>query len=82
MGPEAIRAEGRTQEELHSKIAATVAKIKEAGYEIDGVQVAPEEIATLPATAKDKLLSRKWDGFIIGFGIRGVPEYTDVFENL
>jgi hypothetical protein len=82
MASEAIRSQGPTEEILRARLIAEAAKIKEMGYEVEAQVTSPEDIDTVVSKVKDKLQSREWDGYVIGFGIRGVPEYTNIFEEL
>ena len=80
---DAIRDQGRTPELLREKIYASIKKCQDAGYEVIPKQFPPETLSsTALPEAKELLGSKKWDGLIVGFGIRGVPECTEFFENL
>ncbi|MCJ1325031.1 hypothetical protein MMC10_001693 [Thelotrema lepadinum] len=78
-----IRNEGKTAEVLREKIQASLKKCQDAGYEVNPKQFPSNSLSTtaLPE-CKELLGSKKWDGVIIGFGIRGVPECTEFFEKL
>ena len=78
-----IRDQGKTPELLREKIQASINKCQDAGYEVIAKQFSPKSLSSTALPEAKKLLgSQEWDGFIVGFGIRGVPECTEFFERL
>ncbi|KAJ9649843.1 hypothetical protein H2198_010830 [Neophaeococcomyces mojaviensis] len=69
-------------DQLRTIIMGEIKKIQDAGYDIEVTLVDPDDFADTLKEIKEKLRSRQWDGFNVGFGVRGTPEYTDVFEQV
>lgn len=55
------------------------AAIKEAGYELELVFAAPEDGI---GGFVEKLKEGKWDGVLIGYGVRANPDLTTWFETI
>ena len=56
---------------------------KDAGYDVHMWSLAPEEVGADKLKEFEEVLSsRKWDGFVVGNGIRGIADYTTFFEGL
>ena len=82
VGPRSVQDAVATSEELRQKVMEGLKKAQDAGYDLEVLQIHLDNIPAALKEVKDKLKSKQWDGFIIGFGIRGTAEYTDVFEKL
>ncbi|KAI0087086.1 hypothetical protein BDY19DRAFT_893607 [Irpex rosettiformis] len=52
-------------------------RMPDAGYDFHGCYAHPKD-GYQPFT--DAITSRKWDVIIIGFGVRGTPDFTVFFE--
>jgi len=68
--------------ELQAKIDACKKQVLEAGYDFDMVQFDPASFSSQQHRIEDKLRSKRWDGVIVGFGVRGNPKLTEIFEAL
>ena len=77
-----ILAEGKDEGQLRQKILTSFARLKDEGYEVELVLIPFEDLAARVNEIKDRLRSRKWDGYVIGFGVRGLPQFTEQFEQL
>ncbi|EMC97182.1 hypothetical protein BAUCODRAFT_32921 [Baudoinia panamericana UAMH 10762] len=68
------------EDKIKQMVAASVKQANDAGFDISNIALNPKDlqdsIERLAATLKDK----QWDGFLIGFGIRGGKEHTPLFE--
>ena len=67
---------------LQAQIKASVAQTIENGFDVVMVEVNPTEAAR-EEVLKDlekRLTSQKWDGFIIGYGVRAPIPMTPFFE--
>ncbi|KAF7964960.1 hypothetical protein HWV62_1312 [Athelia sp. TMB] len=64
---------------IRDGLTAVAASIRGAGYTYDFFPIGPDD-----AVARDALVAqlreKKYDGVIIGFGVRGAPELTVFFE--
>lgn len=69
-------------QQLKKVIMAEARKVDEAGFDIDVVMVKPEDSEAALKQVKDKLRSKKWDGYVVGWGVRGNVQYTLLFEQL
>ncbi|KAF1981776.1 hypothetical protein K402DRAFT_398168 [Aulographum hederae CBS 113979] len=80
---EILKEGGPSEASLRQRILDSLTLIKDLGYQVELHQAKPEEVTTtFAAFVEERLRSRKWDGFVIGFGLRGIPEYTADFEQL
>ncbi|KAJ9604363.1 hypothetical protein H2200_011197 [Cladophialophora chaetospira] len=68
--------------ELQGKIDAFANRALEAGYDIELLQFDPDNFAPYQKRIEEKLGSKRWDGVMIGFGVRGNPKLTEIFETL
>ena len=78
----AIRQGGSTE-----RIRASVEEMASSpdirkDFVVEVVFVSPNEVPQGIKEYRQSLSARTWDGVIIGFGIRGVPEFTRYFEDL
>jgi cobyric acid synthase len=76
------KAAAGSPSELRAKIMATVEKARSAGYELEVKQTEAADLPTTIVEMREKLQGRTWDGYVIGFGLRGLPEYSEAFEQL
>ena len=72
---------GLSADEMHALLATEMGKLREAGFEptlhlVDAKS--PSKIEDFKATLAEK----RWDGVSVGFGVRGKPELTELFEDL
>jgi len=63
-------------------IQSQIQSLKAANYDIQVKLVDPSNYTATLDDIKATLASKHWDGFNVGFGVRGTPEYTEVFELL
>ena len=82
VGPRSVQDAVGSKEELREKIMAGLKKAQDAGYDLEVQQIHHDNFPAGLEEVKEKLKSKQWDGFIVGFGIRGTAEYTEVFEKL
>ena len=68
--------------ELQAKLEASTKQALEAGYDFEMIQFDVANLSSEQGRIKEKLLSKRWDGVIVGFGVRGNPELTGIFETL
>jgi len=68
--------------ELQAKLDACTKQALEAGYDFEMVQFDVANFSSQQERIGEKLRSKRWDGVIVGFGVRGNPKLTDVFEAL
>lgn len=68
-------------EEIKKIADADLAKIKGAGFYVENY-FADTNNTDLLDDVKKVFTSRHWDGISIGFGVRGTPELTGLFEDL
>ena len=62
------------------KVQADIAKAREHGFECSDIECNPEDLSGTLEALKEKLRSQHWDGFNIGYGVRGLKQYTELFE--
>ena len=84
VGPASIRNQVSSASELRARIEAGKQQCADAGYAIETRQFAPDKDKLDAAVdeCREILGARKWDGLVVGFGIRGVPEFTGFFEKV
>ena len=80
--PAEIKQNGGVPVELRQKIGAMVARARQAGYNLEARQIAPEELGDKVDEIKQLLQQKPWDGYVVGFGLRGDPSLTVHFEAL
>ncbi|MCJ1433192.1 hypothetical protein MMC27_002551 [Xylographa pallens] len=68
--------------ELRKKIGAMVESARQAGYKLEPRQFAPEDLGAKVEEIKQLLQRQPWDGYIVGFGVRGDASLTVHFEAL
>ena len=58
-------------------------KLDQANFELSHHSVDPTlPLETLISEAKKQFQSKPWDGITIGNGVRGNPDFTNIFEKL
>ena len=67
--------------QFRGKLKATASQAKEAGLDLEIMQVKPSAFSTFLKEIRPKL-EAKPDGMVIGYGIRGTADYTEFFEDL
>ncbi|KAJ0114442.1 hypothetical protein J7T55_010831 [Diaporthe amygdali] len=69
-------------ERVKQEVDQELARLREAGFEFTLYFADSKDIeATMPAV-KSLLRDSTWDGVSVGFGLRGAPEYTALFEDI
>ena len=82
VGPETVR-NAATAEQLRATAKATIDAAREAGYNLDAHMYHESEILDKGVPEMEGLLkANEYQGFFIGFGLRGIPEFTVAFEKL
>ncbi|KAI5369152.1 hypothetical protein Slin14017_G000310 [Septoria linicola] len=76
------RREAEQQKSSRQTIVDAMDAAKAAGYDCHGVDVNPKDPEDTLRRIKDELQKRHCDLFIIGFAVRGNPDYTSMFEQL
>lgn len=62
-------------------LAQQTALAKEAGFNVDTYFVEPQDASKTLHVIREAIRSRpQWDGVMIGFGVRGDPAHTSLFE--
>ena len=81
--PPSVAATNTRPEDLRQTLKNMQQAAAEKGFDVRMMQLsgAAESSAWLDEV-KSALASQSWDGFIIGNGIRGNPDFTMVFEQL
>ena len=64
------------------KAQADLSKAKMNGFDCSLSEVNPDDVSGTLAMVKETLRSKQWDGFVIGYGVRGLKEYTVLFEEI
>lgn len=57
-----------------------MARAKEAGYEPSNIDLDPQNVADSLVRWEAELKKEKWDLVVIGYGIRGNKDFTELFE--
>lgn len=72
---------GHDEESIRRSIAEQRALALEAGFDVVACTFDPSTSPTTVAgLIRDKVRERQWDGVMLGFGIRGNPAVTELFE--
>lgn len=61
-------------------VKASMQKIKDAGFDLTATTVSPGDTDDDLSTLEKLLTEKEWTGIVVGFGIRGTPEFTEMFE--
>ena len=67
---------------MRAKTLAQVSKAKAAGFDLEFMQIKQPNLDAQLAQLRDRLSKEKPELFVIGFGIRGTVEHTELFESL
>ncbi len=73
---------GEGQADLEAKLNAGAKKALEAGYDLEMVILDIANFTSEKDKVEERFRSKHWDGVIVGFGVRGNPDYTEIFETL
>lgn len=65
-----------------SKVQADIRRANEAGYRTQDLELNPNDIAQSVSTVRKTLQSNSFDGFLVGFGVRGNKDFTPLFEDV
>lgn len=72
---------GNSESTIAQHVAQQTALAKEAGFEVETCYVDAQDISKAVDDIKKAIKSRpQWDGVMIGFGVRGDPAHTPLFE--
>lgn len=80
--PEYFRIFYGQPSEISAKIAADAQRLKDAGHDITEFFLDENEIAAGLDWLKTKLREERFDGIMIGSGLRLIPEMTSIFEEV
>ena len=80
--PIEINQQGGNPPKLWQKVGQMIKTAQEAGYTFEVRQVSPEDLGSHLDEIRALLRQQPWDGYIIGFGVRGDPSLTSHFEDL
>ncbi|MCJ1388922.1 hypothetical protein MMC18_001773 [Xylographa bjoerkii] len=80
--PVEIKESGGNPVELRQKVGSMIESARQAGYKLEARQIAPEDLGAKVEEIKQLLHRQPWDGYIVGFGLRGDPSLTVHFEAL
>ncbi|KAK3067985.1 hypothetical protein LTR53_014794 [Teratosphaeriaceae sp. CCFEE 6253] len=67
------------EENIKKMIMASVRQANEAGFDVDNIAFSKEPEDSIKRL-EGKLRSQQWDGFLIGWGVRGNKDSTALFE--
>ncbi|KAK1078925.1 hypothetical protein LTR48_008293, partial [Friedmanniomyces endolithicus] len=65
-----------------AEVRKFLADATEAGFDVEPLEINPQDLDDSLAWTKAQLQSKEWDGFVISFQIRSPATYTAVFETL
>ena len=57
-----------------------IEKATKRGYDCTEIYLNPEDLNGTLDMVKETLRSKQYDGFVIGYGVRGMKEHTELFE--
>ena len=80
--PVEIKQSAGSSVQLRQKVGEMVESARQAGYKLEARQIAPEDLGAKVEEIKQLLQRQPWDGYIVGFGVRGDPSLTVHFEAL
>jgi len=80
--PAEIEASGGSTVELKQKVQTMIQSARAEGYIFEVRQLDPEDLGAGTPEIEQLLRQQAWDGYIVGFGIRGDPTLTPHFEQL
>jgi hypothetical protein len=69
-----------SEEGIKKAVFASIQQAKEAGFDVSNIALDPSDVDDSSKRLEEKLKSQQWDGLLIGFGIRGNKDYTELFE--
>jgi len=70
-----------TTSAMQAAVGAAIKRASEVGYRVESYGVNTADINPIQGF-RDFLQGRTWDGVMIGWGIRGMQEHTELFEKL
>jgi hypothetical protein len=68
--------------ELLQRLHASEKQILDKGYDYEMVLIDAEDFPSALEKIKERLGSKRWDGVVVGFGIRGNAKHTEIFETV
>jgi len=69
-----------TPQEIIKKVDADLKNCDEAGFDCYHYEMNPEDLEATLRGFEEKIQTQHWDAISIGFGIRGMPMHTVLFE--
>ncbi|KAK0277868.1 hypothetical protein LTR35_009704 [Friedmanniomyces endolithicus] len=75
-------AMGVDSKQIMAEVRKFLADATEAGFDVEPLEINPQDLDDSLAWTKAQLQSKEWDGFVISFQIRSPATYTAVFETL
>ncbi|WPH00733.1 Hypothetical protein R9X50_00356300 [Acrodontium crateriforme] len=79
--PKSAAAATALKTSIAAQLDAGVEASNKAGYHVERTELNPADPTSIAALS-ELLQSRKWDGFMIGYGLRGVFANTPLFEQV
>ncbi|CAK4030976.1 Hypothetical predicted protein [Lecanosticta acicola] len=64
------------------QLNADIAQATEAGYDCDTEDINPNDAQDSLKRVRDRLKSKRYDAYIIGYGIRGKKDHTALYERV
>ena len=68
--------------EVHARLEISKNKVLDAGYDFEMIIFPIGDFSSELPKFKARLSSKHWDAVVIGFGVRGNPQNTEVLETL
>ncbi|KAK4543137.1 hypothetical protein LTR36_005915 [Oleoguttula mirabilis] len=65
---------------MAAMVATSIAQANAAGFDIEPIEVDPDDPQGTLVRLSGKLRSQHWEGVLIGFAFRGAKEHTPIFE--
>ena len=69
-----------SEENIKRQVAASVQQASTAGFEVANFAINPADPDDSIKRLEDELRSRRWDGVLFGYGVRGNKDYNVLFE--
>ncbi|MCJ1329201.1 hypothetical protein MMC10_005879 [Thelotrema lepadinum] len=79
--PGAKSYKGLSEPEMHALLSTELQKLRDIGLD-PSLHLIDNKSTSAMEDWKAVLSSKRWDGVSIGFGVRGSPELTELFEDL
>ncbi|KAK4501208.1 hypothetical protein PRZ48_007015 [Zasmidium cellare] len=68
---------------IKAAVAAQTSTLQSLGFTCHNIDLNPNDAGDSLYRLEEVLMSQlRWDGFVIGYGLRGNKEYTELFEKV